>query len=57
MQQSREARYAVLKTTLEDNIKLRDKAEIRFQSMFEKEIHSLHNIVRSESEVRIAIGH
>jgi hypothetical protein len=40
---------------LEDNIKLRDKAECRFQTFFEKEVHSLHNIVRAESEVSYAI--
>jgi hypothetical protein len=36
---------------LEDNIKLRDRAEERFQSFFEREVHRLHNDVRQESEV------
>lgn len=52
IQQSRESRYATVRAILEDNIKLRDKAEERFQSYFEKEIHQLHNSVRSESEIR-----
>lgn len=51
-QQSREARYSALKVVLEDNIKLRDRAEERFQSFFEREVHRLHNDVRQESEVR-----
>lgn len=50
--QAREARYSALKVVLEDNIKLRDKAEERFQSFFEKEVHRLHNDVREESEIR-----
>lgn len=50
--QSREARYGALKLILEDNIKLRDKAEERFQAFFEREVHRLHNDVRAESEVR-----
>lgn len=50
--QAREARYSALKVILEDNIKLRDTAEERFQSFFEKEVHKLHNAVREESEVR-----
>ena len=41
-----------MRSILEDNIKLRDKAEERFQSFFEREIHRLHNDVRKESEVR-----
>jgi hypothetical protein len=32
-------------------MKLRDKAEERFQSFFEREIHQLHNSVRNEAEV------
>ena len=48
----REARYGAVRTILEDNIKLRDKAEERFQSFFEREIHRLHNDVRNESEIR-----
>mmetsp|Transcript_22300 Transcript_22300/g.32460 ORF Transcript_22300/g.32460 Transcript_22300/m.32460 type:complete len:256 (-) Transcript_22300:274-1041(-) len=50
--QAREARYSALRIMLEDNIKLRDKAEERFQSFFEREVHRLHNDVREESEVR-----
>lgn len=30
---------------------MRDKAEDRFQTFFEREIHRLHNNVREESEV------
>jgi DNA repair exonuclease SbcCD ATPase subunit len=48
----RETRYAAIKTILEQNCKLRDKAEERFQSFFEKEVHQLHNEVRSETEIR-----
>ena len=36
---------------LDSNMKLRDKAEERFQSFFEREIHQLHNSVRNEAEV------
>jgi hypothetical protein len=31
---------------------MRDKAEDRFQSFFEREVHRLHNDVRQESETR-----
>jgi hypothetical protein len=48
---TREARYGAVRAILEDNIKLRDKAEDRFQSFFEREVHRLHNDVRTESEV------
>jgi hypothetical protein len=51
--QTRETRYAAIRVILEDNIKLRDKAEERFQSFFEREIHKLHNDVRAEVEVRL----
>ena len=54
LQQSREARYGAIKSMLEDNIKLRDRAEERFQSFFEREVHRLHNDVREESEVSIS---
>lgn len=50
--QTRESRYAAIRSVLEDNIKLRDKAEERFQAFFEREIHKLHNSVRQETEVR-----
>jgi len=49
---TRETRYAAIRAILEDNIKLRDKAEERFQTFFEREIHKLHNDVRAEVEVR-----
>ena len=52
LQQSRESRYAAVRAILEDNIKLRDKAEERFQTYFEREVHQLHNDVRTASEVR-----
>jgi hypothetical protein len=50
--ETREARYNAIRKILEENVKLRDKAEERFQSFFEKEIHTLHNQVREEVEVR-----
>jgi heptaprenylglyceryl phosphate synthase len=34
-------------------MKLRDKAEERFQSFFEREIHQLHNSVQNEAEVSV----
>jgi hypothetical protein len=37
---------------LEDNIKLRDKSETRFQEFFERELNKLRNDFRAESEVR-----
>ena len=43
----------MVRAILESNIKLRDKAEERFQSFFEREIHQLHNSVRTETEVII----
>jgi len=48
----REARYAAVRKILEENVKLRDKSEERFQHFFEKEIHKLHNDVSLESVVR-----
>jgi len=48
----REERYSAIRRTLEQNVKLRDKAEERFQQFFEKEVHQLHNDVRTECEVR-----
>lgn len=50
--QMREARYAAVRKVLEENVKLRDKSEERFQQFFEKEIHKLHNDVSLESDVR-----
>lgn len=49
--ESREARYAAVRTLLEDNIKLHDKAEEKFQAFFEREVNRLRNDVRKESEV------
>ncbi len=50
-QESREARYSAIRALLEDNIKLRDKSESRFQAFFEREINRLKNEFRDESEV------
>ena len=38
--ETREARYGAIRKILEENVKLRDKAEERFQSFFEKEVHN-----------------
>jgi hypothetical protein len=37
---------------LEDNVKLRDKTEARFQAFFDKELNRLKNDFRTETEVR-----
>jgi len=50
--ESREARYSAVREILEDNIKLRDKTESRFQAFFDKELNRLKNDFRNESEVR-----
>lgn len=50
--QTREDRYAAVRSTLESNIKHRDKAENKFRTFFEKETHALHNDTRSEKEIR-----
>ena len=50
-QESREARYSAVREILEDNIKLRDKTESRFQAFFDKELNRLKNDFRNESEV------
>ena len=50
--EKRESLYQTVRVILEDNIKMRDKAEERFQSFFEKEIHQLHNTLGREKEVR-----
>jgi hypothetical protein len=50
-QESREARYSAIRSLLEDNIKLRDKSESRFQAFFEREINRLKNEFRDEGEV------
>jgi hypothetical protein len=39
---------------LEDNIKLRDKTESRFQAFFDKELNRLKNDFRNESEVSVS---
>ncbi len=36
---------------LEENIKLRSKAENKFQSFFDREVNKLRNDFRNESEV------
>jgi hypothetical protein len=50
--QSREQKYSAVRAILEENVRLRDQAEQRFQTFFEREVHKLHNNVRTESEVR-----
>jgi hypothetical protein len=40
---------------LEDNIKLRNKAESKFQSFFDREINKLRNDFRNETEVRLFV--
>ena len=50
--QMREAKYVAIKKVLEDNIKLREKAETRFQNFFEQEVNKLHNQVSAEIDVR-----
>ncbi len=50
-QQSREQKYAAVRTILEENVRIRNQAEERFQAFFEREVHELHNNVRTESEV------
>jgi hypothetical protein len=37
---------------LEDNIKLRNKAETRFQNYFEREVNKLRNDFQTEAETR-----
>lgn len=53
-QESREARYSAVREILEDNIKLRDKTESRFQAFFDKELNRLKNDFRNESEVSVS---
>ena len=48
----RESLYQAVRVILEDNIKLRDKAEERFQTFFEREIHQLHNTLEREKQIR-----
>ncbi|CAM9671022.1 unnamed protein product [Ectocarpus fasciculatus] len=50
--QSREHKYAAVRAILEENIRIRNQAEERFQTFYEREVHQLHNSVRTESEVR-----
>jgi hypothetical protein len=51
-QESREARYSAVRAVLEDNVKLREKSEARFQAFFDKELNRLKNDFRNEAEVR-----
>jgi hypothetical protein len=44
-----------VRAILESNIKLRDKAEERFQTFYEKEVHQLHNNLRGEREVSVYV--
>ena len=53
LQESREARYSAVREILEDNVRLRDKTEARFQAFFDKELNRLKNDFRSEAEVKI----
>ena len=48
----RETLYLAVRKILEDQIKLRDKAEERFQAFFERELYQLHDMLRVEKELR-----
>eukprot|EP01035_Chromulina_nebulosa_P020952 gene20952-27155_t len=50
--EDREKRYALVRNMLEDNIKLREKSEEKFQTFFENQIHILHNQIKNESQIR-----
>ena len=50
-QESRESRYIAVRSLLEDNIKLRERSETRFQTYFEKEVSRLRNEYFKEAEV------
>eukprot|EP01036_Dinobryon_divergens_P031649 gene31649-41086_t len=50
--ESRESRYKVIRALLEDNIKLRERSETRFQTYFEKEIGRLKNEYFKEARER-----
>lgn len=50
--ESRESKYQNVRSILEENIKLRDKAETRFQTLFEREINRLQNEYQKETEIR-----
>jgi hypothetical protein len=41
-----------VRAVLEDNVKLREKSEARFQAFFDKELNRLKNDFRNEAEVR-----
>jgi hypothetical protein len=41
-----------VRAVLEDNIRLREKSEARFQAFFDKELNRLKNDFRKEEEVR-----
>lgn len=49
---ARERRYAKIKKLLEDNIRLRSKAEERFELMMEQDLNALKNQLRLERETR-----
>lgn len=50
--ESRESKYQNVRSILEENIKLRDKAETRFQTLFEREINRLQNEYQKETAIR-----
>eukprot|EP01033_Poteriospumella_lacustris_P003156 gene3156-2322_t len=50
--EARESRYNAVRATLEENIKLRTKAETRFQNFFDREVNKLKNDYRAEAEAR-----
>ncbi len=50
--EARESRYNAVRNMLEDNIKLRNKAETKFQSFFEHEMNHLRNDFTQEAEAR-----
>ncbi len=49
--EARERQYLQLRGMLEANVKLREKAESRFQAAFENEVSKLQNNLRVETEV------
>lgn len=44
-----------MREVLEDNIRLREKTEARFQAFFDKELSRLKNDFRTEAEVCVAL--
>ena len=55
-QDSRESRYNAVRALLEDNIKLRERSETRFQTYFEKELGRLKNEYFKEAEVGLPLS-